>query len=88
MTISDGRLVHVHSYTHSDFAFNSDCKLLVEPYLDCRMLLQKFEYKVDWWEKDLASTAAASIHDGSVQMEHKCDCRGIIDVAWLRAAHK
>lgn len=47
---------------YSDFSFDTDRKLLIEPDLHRRVLLQQLEDEVDWGEEypPAASTTAAS----------------------------
>jgi hypothetical protein len=56
-------LSHV-DFTYSNSALNSDRQLLVEPYLNRRMLLKKLEDEINRWQKDFAPTAStSSVHD-------------------------
>jgi hypothetical protein len=45
---------------YSDLPLNSDLKLLIEPYLDRRVLLKQFEDEIDRWEQNFATSAAST----------------------------
>ena len=56
-------LRYLNNFTDPNSSLNPNSQLLVEPYLNGRVLLEELEYKVDRRQKHLASTtSAASVH--------------------------
>lgn len=42
--------IHICKNSNPDSSLNSDRELLIEPYLNRRVLLKELEDEIDWWE--------------------------------------